>query len=293
MIPKVLHYCFGMTRDFGGKPWSLVHYACLRSAVERLRPEKVFLYFEYEPTGPWWNLTREMVTPVAVKAPRAIFGNPVNHPAHRADIVRLEKLLEVGGIYLDADVFVHRDFDDLLHHSTVLGREGFNPQYGLCNAVILSEPEAPFLRRWYNEYRSFRGKSPSEYWNEHSVVVPLRLAREHPREITVLAPTAFFWPTWEAESIDRIYKSPKKIDLGAAYANHLWETVAWQTYLKDLTPGIVRSRCSNFHCWARPLVANLTDDYGYPSSRIARLVRQSRRISRRCRDFWSMQFGRR
>jgi mannosyltransferase OCH1-like enzyme len=66
---------------------------------------------------------------------------------HRADIVRLERLLEVGGIYLDADVLVHRDFDDLLHHSTVLGKEGVKPQYGLCNAVILSRPEAPFLRR--------------------------------------------------------------------------------------------------------------------------------------------------
>ena len=125
MIPKVLHYCFGMARDFGEKPWSLVHYVCLRSAVERLRPEKVLFYFEYEPTGPWWNLTREMVTPVAVKAPREIFGIPVIHPAHRSDIVRLERLLEAGGIYLDADVFVQRDFDNLLHHRTVLGKEGF------------------------------------------------------------------------------------------------------------------------------------------------------------------------
>ena len=115
MIPKVLHYCFGMSRDFGRKPWSLVHYVCLRSAVERLRPEKVLLYFEYEPTGPWWKLSRELVTLVPVKAPRRIFGNPVIHSAHRSDIVRLERLLEIGGIYLDADVFVHRDFDDLLH----------------------------------------------------------------------------------------------------------------------------------------------------------------------------------
>ena len=152
--------------------------------------------------------------------------------------------------------------------------------------MILSEPEAPFLRRWYNEYRTFRGKSLTEHWNEHSVEVPLRLACEHPSEITVLAPTAFFWPTWEPDGIDRIYRSPKKIDLFSAYANHLWESVAWEAYLKDLTPGLVRSRWSNFHCWARPLVTNLTDDYGYPSSRIARLLRQSKRISRRYRDIW-------
>ena len=116
-----------------------------------------------------------MVTPVAV-SPEGNFWKPVIHPAHRSDIVRLERLLEVGGIYLDADVFVQRDFDNLLHHCTVLGKEGFYPQYGLCNAVILSEPEAPFLRRWYNE-SDLSWKEFNEHWNEHSVEVPLRLAR--------------------------------------------------------------------------------------------------------------------
>ena len=36
----------------------------------------------------------------------------------------MQRLIEHGGIYLDADVLVHRDFDDLLGESVVLGREG-------------------------------------------------------------------------------------------------------------------------------------------------------------------------
>jgi hypothetical protein len=34
MIPRILHLCFGMSPDFGGKPWSLVHHVCLSSALE-------------------------------------------------------------------------------------------------------------------------------------------------------------------------------------------------------------------------------------------------------------------
>ena len=43
-----------MSPDFGGKPWSLVHYVCLKSAVERIQPKDVLFYCEHEP-GPGGN----------------------------------------------------------------------------------------------------------------------------------------------------------------------------------------------------------------------------------------------
>src|SRR5215831_12654750 len=118
MIPKILHFCFGLSLK--GGDWSLVHHACVKSAVERLKPDQAFLYFEYEPRGPYWDLTRKLVRCERITAPRTVFGNPLIHYAHRADVVRLQKLIEVGGIYLDCDVLVHRDFDDLLDNSVVL-----------------------------------------------------------------------------------------------------------------------------------------------------------------------------
>ncbi|HKD48957.1 MAG TPA: glycosyltransferase, partial [Rhizomicrobium sp.] len=120
-IPKILHYTFGMAPDFGGKPWSLVHHVCLKSAVERIKPEKVCFYCQFEPSTPWWNLSRELLTVVKIAAPQEIFGRPLKHVAHQSDVVRLQRLIAEGGIYLDADVLVHRSFDDLLDNSTVLG----------------------------------------------------------------------------------------------------------------------------------------------------------------------------
>lgn len=266
MIPKILHYCFGFSSDFGGKPWSLVHYACVKSAVERIKPERVYFWCEYTPEGPWWELTRGMVEVMSIKAPQEIFGNPLLHVAHRADVVRLEKLIEHGGIYLDTDVFVHSDFDDLLQHSVVMGQEGDQREFGLCNAVILAESGAPFLRRWYGEYRSFRSKGYDEFWNEHSVFIPARLAKEFPKEITMLPPVAFFWPLWTPQGIERIFNSTGPIPRAGVYANHLWEKSAWEEYLCDLTPGRVRRIDSNFHFWLRPLLAGLPDHYGAPAS---------------------------
>jgi SAM-dependent methyltransferase len=264
MIPKLLHYTFGMARDFGGKPWSLVHHVCLRSAVERIKPERTYFYCQFEPSGPWWELSRKLVTVVKIEAPREIFGRPLQHVAHQSDVVRLQKLIEYGGIYMDADVFVHRSFDDLLKNSTVLGQEGEGAEHGMANAVILAEPNAPFLRRWLAEYRSFRSNGRDEYWNEHSVQLPVRLAKAYPDEITVLSPKAFFWPLWTDEHLEWIFRSDRAIPLDGVYANHLWESNAWK-FIEDMTPGQVRASNTNFNSWAMPFVADLPDTFGAPT----------------------------
>jgi hypothetical protein len=261
-IPRILHYCFGFRQDFGGKPFRLSHYVCIRSAIEKLKPDQVNLYYEFEPSGPWWDLIKGDINPVPITAPREIFGRPLAHPAHRSDITRLEMLIEHGGIYLDADVFVHRSMDALLGHSTVIGREGAEEDGKLCNAVLLAEPGAPFLRRWYEEYRDFRGTGPGLHWNEHSVVRPARLAAEHPDEVTIESSKAFFWPLFWKSDLRLIFESDEPIVTEETYATHLWENKAWHRYLSVLTPGDVRRRDGNFHLWARPYLDGLPDDFG-------------------------------
>lgn len=258
-IPKVLHYCFGLSSNFGRKPWSLVHYACVKSAIQRIRPEATFLYYDYEPTGPWWELTKPLLETVKVEAPRQIFGRGLKHAAHRADVLRLQKLIEYGGIYLDCDVFVHRDFDDLLDHSFVISRES---ERGLSNAALLAERDAPFARRWYEEYRSFRGE---QSWTEHSITLPLRLADQFPREVNVLPQTAFCWPLHFKDHLKWIFESGQPPLSHNAYGNHLWETLTWVDYLEHLTPGRVRSTVSHFHEWVKPFISDLPDDFGAPS----------------------------
>lgn len=280
MIPRVLHFCHGLAPDLGGMPWSLLNHVCVMSAIERIRPDKAFLYYEYEPEGAWWQQTRPHLDLVRITAPREVFGNPLLHVAHRADVVRLQVLLEQGGIYLDCDVFVHRDFDDLLGHDVVMGQEGEGKSVdGLCNAVILARPGAAFLTRWYDAYRSFRSRGQDEHWVEHSVRLPLRLMREHPDEITVLPPDAFHWPTWRPEELALMFGPYPGREARSRYANHLWAQASLR-YTWDLTPGRVRAEDSAFHRWARPYVADLPDDYGAPSP-LFKVRRRLRHIGKR------------
>jgi hypothetical protein len=283
MIPKILHYCFGLSSGFGEKKWSLVHHVCLKSAVERIKPTDVRFYCEHEPEGPWWDLSRKLVSIEKITAPQEIFGNPLTHVAHQADVVRLEKLLTMGGIYLDIDVLVHKDFADLLDYHAVMGEQHVGGTVrGLCNAVILAEAQAPFLSRWLAAYRSFRSRGRDEYWDEHSVRVPYTLSRQFPDEITRLPSSAFFWPTFTQEDLALIFVSGTRIDMTNAYATHLWESLAWEPYLEDLTPGQVRAVDTNFHYWARPMLETLPDNYGRSATTV-RLTRRLRKLARRTR----------
>lgn len=275
-IPKVLHFCFGFSPLFGHKPWSLVHHVSVASAIQHIRPDEAFMYYEHRPTGPWWDLSCKLFTLVRIDAPRTVFGNKVAHPAHRADVVRLNRLFEVGGIYLDADVFVHRSFDALLDNPAVLGQQGENGSYGLANAIILSEPGSEFIDRWYDSYRTFRSRGRDEYWDEHSVKIPALLAARHPDLITILPHRAFFWPRWHTDHLKMIFGTPSvEIVTDATFATHLWETHAW-SYVENLTPGQVRRIDSRFHQWARPYLVGLHDDFGAPTTqdRISLLYRK-------------------
>jgi len=264
-IPKILHLTFGLAPPNPNLPWDLAAHVCVMSAIARIRPDHVRFYLTWEPKGPWWTLTRRHVDVVAVPPVTEVFGNPLTHPAHRADVLRLRVLLEHGGIYLDTDVFVHRDFDDLLDHDVVVGREGVGATArGLCNAVILARPDAPFLRRWYESYRSFRSRGADQFWGEHSIALPARLAEDYPAEITVLPHDAFHWPLPTEEGLAALFGPWRGYDPRSTYANHLWASTA-RRFLWDLTPGTVRRVDCAFHRWARPFLDGLADDYGAPS----------------------------
>ena len=142
---STVHFCFGMSPDFGGRPFSFCHYLAVRSAWERLQPELMVLHYVHLPTGPWWELARPLLALHQLPAIEGIYGFPANHPAHKADIVRLVALLVMGGVYLDTDVLVLRSFEPLGSPSFAAALEvtAAGELIGLSNAILVAEPDAP------------------------------------------------------------------------------------------------------------------------------------------------------
>lgn len=263
MIPDRIHFCFGLTPDFGGKPFSLVHYLAVRSAAEVNRPSAVRIHFRHRPSGPWWERALEIAEPVPIEAPDEIEGVPVRHHAHRADLVRLQVLAREGGIYLDADVFCLRPFAPLLAHPAVLGQEGGEDGdggWGLCNAVVLAEPGAFFVERWLEGFdparslwQGFRSRGLDESWGEMAVRYPAMLAERYPEHVHVVGPRAFFWPTWTPSDLRLLFaRDGTRFD--DAYCLHLWEQRSWEPYLRDLTPETIHAVDTSFHHLARRYV---------------------------------------
>lgn len=264
-------------------------YLAVRSAIVSIKPEKVYLHYTFLPgpeatradaddkdvtmhdplANPWIKrLSKdiELVHHKPAPAPNSASQDSPARYAHLSDTLRLDLLQKQGGIYLDMDSFALRSFEELRNpaagHDIVLGHEGGN-RWGLCNAVIAARPNSTFINRWIKSYENV---DLSKEWNYHSVLLPKEMATAHPEEVCTLAPDAFFWPTWTWRHIDWMHEalSPKDAEYWAAQikrhdgslfenqrAYHAWSQMAFDRYLKKLTPEVIRTKDTRFNLLMR------------------------------------------
>jgi hypothetical protein len=151
MIPNQFHFIFGLKEQT--EPFHLAYYLCLESCRVTNQPEKIYFYYNFEPYGRYWELIKDKVELVKVNLDK--FISEFNYSdktirqytyAHHSDFIRLEKLIEHGGVYADIDtLFVDRIPEDLFMKKFVLGREDDiicqstgERRRSLCNAFIMS-----------------------------------------------------------------------------------------------------------------------------------------------------------
>jgi len=250
MIPNKLHY---VHLNHTGRDWKLHHYLSVKSAYVRGGFESITIWVDNEPEGEWWEQTKSLVTIQKVIPPTEIFGKPITQPAHQSDVIRLQVLLEEGGVYVDTDTIFVKSFTELLNNKVVLGQQGVDGCEGLCPAVILSEPNSTFLTQWLIGFKdSFGGGPPgSATWCTHSVAYPLWLSKQIPNEITILNHLSFFWPLYHQDHIEALFE--KKLDYPHAYSHHLWES-SGKKYLNELTIDKIKTQDTSFHLIVRDLI---------------------------------------
>jgi hypothetical protein len=272
MVPNIFHFVFGMAEDFGGKPFSLVHYLSVKSAIEINKPQAAYFHYQFEPQGEWWQQAKGLLTLNKITAPGSFMGRPLYHVAHKADVIRLQVLKETGGVYLDLDTICVKPLKGLLGHSFVIGQElkgesrpknwrqrikyklglkkkNTDAATGLCNAVLLSEKDSEFVNYWLDEYKTFRSKGRDKYWNEHSVLVPQRIAAKHPGTITQTGPYSFHYPLYDNTGLNAMFKETKQFP--EAYLHHLWESFSWDDYLSRLSVEGIRTNDTTYNLIAR------------------------------------------
>ena len=132
MIPKMIHYCW-----FGGNPLP-------ESTKKYIRTWKQFLP-DYKITE--WNETNFDIQSAPAYVREAYEAKKY---AFVSDYVRVQKLLQYGGIYFDTDVEVVRPFEQYLQgHSMVAGFEG---EQTLSTAFIACSKGHPFMEEFEKTY---------------------------------------------------------------------------------------------------------------------------------------------
>ena len=214
-IPNIIHYCFGLKPQT--EPFLYVYYLSILSATIINKPEKIYFYYHYEPYGKWWDMIKNSLELEHTLLPLKIGAKNINKIAHMADIIRINKLYERGGIYFDIDTISYNSYHSLLDNDCVMGEEG---NYGLCNAIMLSKPKSEFLKLWIDQYEKY---FKPDGWNEASVLLPKLLADDNPNLITVVGEECFFQPTFRY--VDDIFKNNRNINKNLITL-HLWESIS-------------------------------------------------------------------
>jgi len=272
-IPKHFHFVFGLKPQ--NDPFHIAYYLCLQSCISVNQPDRISFYYHYEPYGQWWERIKPALNLVLVDLEDFVLNNKsyLQHQegqfitamqlnyAHQADFIRLRVLIEHGGVYADMDtLFVNPLPEFLFKQDFVMGEESEisdeqgNWQRSLCNALILSQPQARFPRRWLdNMFQVFDGS-----WSQHSCKEASKLSLEFPDEICVVPECYFYKNVCTPEGIAKLFEH-LDTDFAEVYSMHLWGHLWWDIRRVDfstfhaglLTEGYIRQVDTTYSVIAR------------------------------------------
>jgi len=188
-VPNVVHYIWFNCRRF-----KVHHYMSMLSSLKFQNPALIFFHTNCPPNGTYWqafsNVAGRRLRIVKRTPPVQVWNNAVNKVEHQSDVVRLHVLLEIGGIYVDDDVITLRSLDELRRtNDFVLGEENYD---ALANSIIMANKNSWFLKRWFQEYKTFN----DSIWSESSCFVPWSMWQLFPNDIHVVK-EKMLRPNWE------------------------------------------------------------------------------------------------
>ena len=245
MIPKIIHFIFGLSETFSEKPFSLFHSLCIQS-FRHFHPDyEIVCHVKYAPNNEYWdNIQNFVILDNISYVPDKIFDKPIIHLEHYCDLLRLDILYQTGGIYVDIDTLCIKPFDPLLfENKCIMGIEQFGGTInGLCNAVILSPEKNEFVKLWRDSFVEF---DPYD-WNKMPVRKPYELSIQYPTLVSVKSQKLFFKYDWHS-IIDIFNKdADRNVILEECFSIHLWESKLYNPILRHITEVDILKRNSFF-----------------------------------------------
>jgi hypothetical protein len=242
MIPNVIHMMYFIGPK--SRPFNFINYLAVRAASEIQKPDHFYFYYNEEPVGnEHWENIKEYVTLVKINPP------DIDYPQYQADFVRMEKLIEHGGIYLDTDMILLKNLFPFMDEPCTLGGEGYvGAKIGLhsknikdiasiSNAIMICEPQNKFMKMWYEKMPE---AMKSDIWAYHAVVLPLDLYKQNPNLVDLQTVETFVPFDFRDDSIFYEVDGAEE-ELRKSYSMHLWETI-WKDRIQSIDNDYLKNK---------------------------------------------------
>lgn len=206
MIPKKIHYCW-----FGKKPFPKTIQKCISTWNIHLNDYQFKL----------WNET----------------NSPMDHPfvkqayeakkyAFAADYVRLWALYQEGGIYLDTDMYVVKNFDELLTENVFFGYEMQENNF-ISAGIIGTHKNNDFMSHILNEYSLLNFENNNIENLKIPTIITKAFSTYNFTKSIKIFPFDYFYPFPYEKRNERNKFLNYKTD--RTYTIHLWD-LSWFTW---------------------------------------------------------------
>ena len=232
MVPKVIHFIYPWTDKT--RPWSMVNTLAVRLAVKH-NPDYEIIVWTNSPT-------RVPLLGVTVKKcdlPTHVGGVEIVWPQYISDVMRLQILLDWGGVYMDTDMLLMMDLNSHVkaagEHDRLFMCWEDASMTSVCNALMISPQGNEFLSAWLQKMPE---AIQSSVWAQGGVVLPAELAKEESlKDKRAILHHSFACPLDLSKNwmFDSSLKQEAKERVGCANAIHVFETY-WRDIIKDITP---------------------------------------------------------
>ena len=246
---NICHFVFGLKEQ--SEEFLFCYYISVFSAYLINNPDIIYFYYHYEPYGKWWDKLK-LISSIKIEkidVPTHIGSKKIQKVAHKADWVRMKKLYDKGGIYLDIDTICVKSWKHLLNNDVVLGKEEPN---GICNAIMFTKAKSEFFKIWLDHYENHFNPNG---WRQASIVLPEKLSKQFPNLLTLKEPNVFFLPNWN--ETQEIFVNKKEIPQHLI-SLHLWEKFSLK-YMENIDDWSWAYK--NSHTMYGKILLNLIDNY--------------------------------
>lgn len=185
IVPNIVHYIL-LKEHF----ISFAHYISIISVIRNHKPDQIIIHCDCDDLeGEYWErikLERFNIKVRKIEIPDTIFGRKLSAKYklwHASDILRNQILLQLGGIYLDRDVYVVKSLDKFRSYEMTAGIEqNYYKKKLFGNMIQIANKNARFLRKYYQSYQNY---DPNQ-WYYNAGYLPTEIIKEDPKSINLI-----------------------------------------------------------------------------------------------------------